>query len=340
MNIEDSIIDILNHTDSNGRLLHRERTNLEYKESFILKQQYNYAKTMAAFANRSGGIILFGIKDSPREIIGAGNSFDNIKIEKFTDLLKSTFSPEIEYELGHVEYKNFIIGYIHTYESNDKPIIALKNENSEKICNGDIYYRYNARTGKIEYSELLKIIKEREEKNRDILLKTFESIIKSGTTNIGIINYDKGSFKTPNGIDVAVDKGLIVKVLKKAKFIKEGEFNEIKGKPVIKITGEIDLSEPISTTVIDPDKQYPYIQRQLAEKLGISRAFYLKCLIYVFKINDEKKYHIEVTTSKSSSTHKYSELALQYIDKILKQHKDNPNFLQEVAKEYQKSSRS
>jgi hypothetical protein len=340
MKIEDAIIDILNHTDSNGRLLNRERTNLEYKKSFVLKQQYSYAKTMAAFANRNGGIILFGIKDKPREIVGVGNYFDEIKTEKFTDLLKSTFSPEIEYELGNVEYNNFIIGYIYTYESDNKPVIAVKNESSEKICNGDIFYRYNARTEKIEFPELQKIIKDREEKIRTVLLNSFESIIKSGTTNIGIVNYEKGSFKTPNGIDVSVDKNLIVKVLKRAKFIKEGEFDEVKGKPVIKITGEIDLSESVSTPDIEPDIQYPYIQKQLAEKLKIKSAYYIRCIIYKFRINDEKKYHIEVTTSKSGSTHKYSDLALQHIADILNQHKDEPNFLQEVAKEYYTSTRS
>ena len=340
MTIEDLIINILNHTDSNGRLLERERTNLEYKQSFVSRQLYAYAKTMAAFANRNGGIILFGIKDAPREIIGVGNSFDDIKIERITDLLNSTFSPEIVYEIGHVEYKNFIIGYINTYESDNKPVIALRNENSEKICNGDIYYRYNARTEKIKYSELQKLIKEREEKNRNILLKSFESIIKSGTTNIGIINYDKGTFKTPNGVDVAVDKSLIVKVLRKAKFIKEGEFSEVKGKPVIKITGEINLSETVSTPDIDPDMQYPYLQNQLAEKLKIKPRNYVRGLIYKYKINSNKKYHIEIKTSNSGCVHKYSDFALQYISNILNQHKDDPNFLKDLAKEYHASTRS
>ena len=54
---------------------------LEFKESFNLGNMDEYAKTMAAFANNRGGIIIFGVKDNPRIPIGIRKEkFDNILI--------------------------------------------------------------------------------------------------------------------------------------------------------------------------------------------------------------------------------------------------------------------
>ena len=69
-------------------------------------------------------------------------------------------------------------------------------------------------------------------------------------------------------VDVAFDRRLVTQVLKKAKFIKEGSFNETDGIPVIKVTGNIDLAEEVPVPEGNPDETHPYIQRQLAEKLN------------------------------------------------------------------------
>lgn len=83
-----------------------------------------------------------------------------------------------------------------------------------------------------------------------------ETIRKSDTTNLGIINYNNGRFSTPYGADIAVDKKLVMKVLKKAKYIKKGSFDETEGIPVLKVTGNIDLAEEIPVPDIEPDVQY------------------------------------------------------------------------------------
>ena len=48
----------------------RESVHLEFKESFNGNAYDKYMKTMAAFANNSGGYIVFGISDSPRTAKG------------------------------------------------------------------------------------------------------------------------------------------------------------------------------------------------------------------------------------------------------------------------------
>lgn len=339
MTHEDFIIKIVSQRDSQGRVKCRERNDLEYKESFGLNSWAKYAKTMASFANNKGGYILFGIRDNPREIVGVNPGFSNFKQEKLTESLNSLFSPEIIWECGSVEFSDFSIGYIYTFESEQKPIIASKNENSEKINSGDVFYRYRGRSEKIKFAEMNKIVEDRAKLERERILKLMETIRKSDTTNLGIVNYNNGRFSTPYGTDIMVDKRLIMKVLKKAKYIKQGSFDETEGIPVLKVTGNIDLAEEVPVPDIDPDIQYPYIQKQLAEKLSIS-THQLYALIWYFKMKSVKKYHLEISTSASGKqkTHKFSDVALQFLADQINEHKDTPDWMQEIKDKYKQRS--
>lgn len=333
MSIKDFVDNVLSNTDNNGRLICRERNDLEYKETYHQRNWPKYAKTMASFANNRGGVIIFGVKDNPRTIVGISEEFHTVQQEKFTDFLNSLFSPELQWEIGTTTISTIEIGYIFTEESENKPIIAQKVENSEKINSGDVYYRYRARTEKIKFSEMQRLISEKVRSERELLLKHFETILKSSTTNIGIINYDKGSFSTPSGVDVAIDKKLIVQVLKKAKFIKEGSFNETTGTPVLKVTGNIDLAEEIPVPNIDPNKQYPYIQKQLAKILNLdSQDVY--ALVWKYQMKGMKKFHMEMTTYQSSKIHKFSEIARQFLAEKINENRDNPDFLTQIKLEY------
>lgn len=323
---EQNILKILAGRTSSGHLRSRESNTVEFKQSFNKGNTAMYAKTMAAYANNSGGYILFGIQDSPREIVGLKNdNFENLQQEQFTEAINALFAPAMEWDMGIVlvdeqatDDNGVIIttkkkiGWIYTWEAEVKPIIAQKDNSAEKIVSGDVFYRYRARNGKIKSAEMERIISERIIRERDNLLKVFEVIRKSGTANLGIVNYSNGKFTTPYGVDVAFDRKLVTQVLRKAKYIKEGSFNETEGIPVIKVTGNIDLAEEVPVPEGNPDDTHPYIQKQLAEKLGITTQD-LYALIWYFKMKESKKYHLEITTSQSSKTHKFSNFALEFL---------------------------
>ena len=315
------------------RVKSRERNDLEFKETFGLGSWAKYAKTMAAFANNCGGYIIFGIKDKPREIKGVNSAFSDFSQERFTESLNSLFSPELIWDQGIVEFDGFSIGYIYTHEERQKPIIALRTENSEKINSGDVYYRYRARSEKIKFPEMTRIIEERAKKEREQILKLMETIRKSNTTNLGIINYNSGRFSTPWGVDVSVDKRLVVQVLRKAKYIKEGSFDENHGQPVLKVTGNIDLAEEVPVPDIEPDIQYPYLQKDLAQRLKIGRQ-HLYALIWYYKMKGTKKYHMEVSTSVSGKVHKFSDIALQFLAERINENKENPEWLLAIYQQY------
>ena len=114
---------------------------------------------------------------------------------------------------------------------------------------------------------------------------------------------------------------MVTQVLKRAKYIKEGSFNETDGTPVLRVTGNIDLAEEIPVPDGNPDDTHPYIQKQLAEKLDISTQD-LYALVWYYKMKEANKYHIEITTSKSekaNKTHKFSNYALQFLREKVKE---------------------
>lgn len=340
MEHEQNIVKILTGRTPSGCLKSRESNTVEFKQSFNRNNTTMYAKTMASYANNSGGYILFGIQDSPRKIIGLKNdNFENLQQEQFTEAINALFAPAIEWDIGVVlvndqntDVNGVVvtdkkkIGWIYTYEAEVKPIIAQKDNSSEKIASGDVFYRYRARNGKIKSAEKEKIVSERITRERDNLLKLFEVIRKNGTANLGIVNYSNGKLTTPYGVDVAFDRKLVATILKKAKYIKEGSFNETEGIPVIKVTGNIDLAEEVPVPEGNPDDTHPYIQKQLAEKLGITTQD-LYALIWYFKMKESKKYHLEITTSQSGKIHKFSNFALEFLqEKVSELSSDTAGF--------------
>jgi len=355
---EEYVRKVLSAVNPSGLLKSRESNTVEFKESFNKASTAKYAKTMAAYANNRGGYIVFGVKDNPREVIGLkNNNFDSLNQEVFTDAINSLFAPSLEWECGsfvlqiettvtstyskdETKTRDKQIGWLYTEESFHKPVIAQKADSGEKISSGDVYYRYRARSEKIKYAEMSHIIDERAAKEREGLLKLFEVIRKSGTANLGIINYGNGKFSTPYGVDVAFDHKLVTQVLKKAKFIKEGSFNETDGIPVIKVTGNIDLAEEVPVLDFDPDKGYPYIQKDLSEKLGISNQD-LYALVFYYKMKEAKRYSIGVTTSRSGSQNfKFSEYALQFLEAKLSELKSNKTEFDKIRVAYKNRNNS
>ena len=345
MNHEETVRKVLSSRNTAGSLKSRESNTVEFKESFNKNSTAKYAKTMAAYSNNRGGYIIFGVKDNPRAIVGLKNeNFENMNQEQFSEAINSLFAPAMDWDCGIFTIEipptdgtgiaqTLKIGWIYTAEAEYKPIIAQKSNDGEKINSGDVYYRYRARSEKIKFAEMSRIIEDRTTKEREGLLKLFEVIRESKTANLGIVNYSNGKISTPYGVDVAFDRKLVTQVLKRAKFIKEGSFNETEGIPVIKVTGNIDLAEEVPVPEGNPDETHPYIQRQLAEKLNINKQD-LYALIWYYRMKEAKKYHLEITVSRSSVTHKFSEFAYQFLKEKLTELEQKPEEFETIRMAY------
>ncbi len=135
-----------------GRLKSRESTRLEFKESFSRAGRAKYAKTLAAFANNSGGFIVFGVTDSPRELVGVdGERFDAFASESLSGYLNATLAPELEWEAFTTRVGDVLLGVLHVAKAKARPVVALRND-ADVIRESDIFYRYRARSERIRYA--------------------------------------------------------------------------------------------------------------------------------------------------------------------------------------------
>lgn len=224
------------HETIDDRIISRESSWLEFKESFNWNSKDRYAKSIVAFANNKGGYIVFGIKDQPRDLVGLqSNNFETLDEAKITEYLNTVFSPEIIFEKFIVAINNKNVGIIYTHKSDDKPIICVKNDGELK--ESDIYYRYNARSEKIKYPELKKIFYLVKENEKKIWMEHFEKISKIGPSNAAILDTIDGKIIGRGGT-LVIDKKLIPKL----KFINQGSFKET-GMPTLRLIGDI---KPVS----------------------------------------------------------------------------------------------
>ena len=239
------------------RLIKREDTNHEFKESYNNANMAIYFKTIAAFANNEGGYIVFGIKDTPHILLGLNEKslkqFENIKVELFTNNLNEYFTQTIKWENGIFEFKGLSFGVIYVYPLLTKPAICKKNYDCEdkkySLKDSDIYFRYAGRSERIKSSDLEKIIDERRKNEEKQWLNFIEKAAKIGIQNASIINLDNGEINEPKG-KIVIDKELI----KQIKFIKEGEFSEKNGAPTLRLIGNIQEIETGRLVLTEPKK--------------------------------------------------------------------------------------
>lgn len=247
------------HDDDSLRLVNRESSTVEFKESFSMQNKFKYLKTMAAFANNKGGYLVFGVKDKPRELLGlSGRSFerfDELSSEKLTVLLNSYFSPEIQLEHCVFELKGKKLGIIYVYPCANKPCICKISEGQEVddaskciLKEGDIYYRYGARSERIKYGELFAIIDESRRNEEHQWLSFIQKTAQIGVTNAAILSLKDGKIIGKNG-SILIDNDL----LKDLVFIQEGSFVERDGAPAIRLVGEIK-NLPASKVVLKTTK--------------------------------------------------------------------------------------
>ena len=273
------------------KLIRRESATLEFKEAFNFGSMAMYFRTIASFANRNGGYIIFGIKDKPREPIGLKekslDSFENLKIEEFTNNLNEYFSPEITWEHCTYEFDGKSFGIIYIHELENKPSICKKNyENKEdkySLKDGDIYYRYAGRSQKIRHSELIEIIDNKRKKEEKMWLEYLIKSAKIGIENIGLLDLETGNIQGKKVNSIYIDEPL----LKQIKFIQEGKFEEKEGTPTLKLMGEIEK--------INGEKIIVKEEKEKIKIRGISEIDIIETFLKDINVSEEVEEYIKET---------------------------------------------
>jgi hypothetical protein len=215
----------------------REGEQIEFKESFNWANRSAYAKSMAAFANNSGGYVIFGVTNEPRQLVGLrSRNFEDQDDAKMAEFMNALFSPAIQFERTVVEIAGVRVGLLWTARHDQPPVMAIKS--ADEVREAEIYYRYNARSEKVKFPEMRSILDGVRERERLSWSQILSRIAKMTPDDLGIMDVAKGEIYGRRE-NLLIDAELIPKL----KFIKEGSFEE-RGQPTLKLVGDVT---PIDT---------------------------------------------------------------------------------------------
>lgn len=246
------------------RVSSREGKHREFKRNFNAQHVARYAKTLAAFSNTDGGVLIFGVTDAPRNIVGIDAAmFPEEAV--WADRLRSYFSPEIAFEIKAYEVQNLQVVAIAVPKGVRLPIICSRDasvrverdgrQHDEPVLRqGSIYYRQSASTRPIQYVELQAILEERDAQRLQAFLQSIEIINRIGPEKVGIVDATK-AVQPGNGSSLYVSK----QVAKTLNFIDRGRFVETdeEGSPAYIVAGTVQLNEIVERIVEDADKNLP-----------------------------------------------------------------------------------
>ena len=232
------------------RVISRESSSLEFKESFGWVSLPKYLKTSAAYANAKGGYIVFGIANKPHRLCGLSGAnlklFEDIDTDKMSRNFNEHFAPEIEWAIQEYELQGKVFGLLYIHEAKDKPVVCTQDA-GKGLKESDIYYRYRGRSERIKYPELRAILEAKRETEQRLWMQHLKNIARIGVREAGIFDLHTGSV-TGSGGSFLIDESL----LSQLSFIKEGEFSELKGKPALKLIGHV---KPLEGTIIGTAKK-------------------------------------------------------------------------------------
>lgn len=293
------------------RVANRESEHREFKLTFEPNNLSKYAKTMAAFANKDGGVIFFGIKDRPRELIGIKDQDipDDVVV---TNFLKEYFQPEIFFESHTIETYGLQIHYFIVKPSTKKPVICKKSKQlrteqgktqKEILREGAIYYRYSSSSDEIKYADL-----------RTMLDFEREAFFRSMIDNITLLNkvgIDKAAVVDAQdlaGNDQAASVFITNETAKNLNWIDSGKFveDENEGQKAYYVVRNVEIKQGVEVpTPTDFAKTHPLTKTALSREVKISGTDF-DAIIWKLGIKDNKLHHISSTHGKNR-LHKFTE---------------------------------
>lgn len=273
---------------------------VEYKESFGWKSLSEYFKAMAAFANRDGGYIVFGIKDKPHKLLGLqGNAlerFENIDNQQWSTNLREYFSPEIIWEKCITEFEGQKYGVLYTYSAKSKPIICKKD--ADELRKAAIYYRYNSQNSEIDYPELSSIIQQEKDKINERWMKMIRQIGDAGVTRTALLDLSSGKMTGPNAT-LYIDENLLDEI----SFVQEGSFVETGGNPALKVVGQVQTVVGAQRVVVEQERNR-----------AINADEIIKSFISQEKVNNPMEFVKQICYSSSGNLPVYYYLSLSGTD--------------------------
>ncbi len=177
-----------------------ETLTVEFKQKFTDFEKI--AKEMIAFANTSGGVLIFGVRDN-RKILGVESEKEIAELVEKT--AREFCNPPVEFELKFFEYKKKLIAVAEIPESKNKPHRLEDYKNKIDLNTAQVYVRVNDKSV-LAGKEMIKIMLLRSEnsslknyavgKNERIVfeyLENHDSITAKILSDVANISYRRAS---------------------------------------------------------------------------------------------------------------------------------------------------
>ncbi len=245
-----------------GSLYRRESTTLEFKVDFdwdVKASRVKYLKTIAAFANKLGGYMVFGVSDSPRSLVGLTKPFMQIDDAQISQYFNQFLAPTPEFEREEIQLNGKMFGFIYVHPFENPPIVCVKDY--DKIMSeSSIYYRYSGQSCVIKSGDLMRLLENAKQREADKWMRIFTNVAKVGVSNAGIFDTSTGKLSTTKGNQFILDE----KLLKRVKVLDKYSEQE-NGAEAVRIVGEIDRMGTIinrSFAIHDDDIIIGFLENQ------------------------------------------------------------------------------
>lgn len=302
---------------STRRVSNRESEHREFKLKFENNNIPKFARTMASFANRDGGVLFFGIKDRPRELVGVTDREipDDVV---FTNFLKEYFQPEILFESKIITILGKQVHCLIIKPSVRKPVICKKPKSirteqnkpdKEVLREGAIYYRYSASSDEIKYADLTIML----DNEREVFFKSMVDNItllnKVGMDKAAIVNAHELS-----GNNQAASVFLTNDTAENLNWIDSGKFveDENEGGKAYYVVRKVEIKHGVEIpTPTDFAITHPMTKTALSRDVRIIGVDF-DAVTWKLGIKDNPNYHISSYHGKNR-IHKFTSQAKEII---------------------------
>jgi len=256
LSLPNQLTDLIQFDAGSGAVSSRESKRLELKEDFNPADLSEYTKVLASFANASGGVIVFGVSNHPRMIVGATRMADEAD---WVNRLRDDFEPEIPIAIREYQLGALTLYAVGVEPSPNKPVICKKSRSKQitdkkgvkkdvpVIHEGAIYHRYTGQTRTISFTDLQTMLADRDAQYLRKMMETLQVIQKVGLENAGIV--DMSAQKSRIYMSKETAKGLTL--------IDKGQLVQEQGSPAYVVMGNVDLEQVVHAPLDEADKNLP-----------------------------------------------------------------------------------
>jgi hypothetical protein len=258
------LTDVIEFDAATLRVLSREGKHREFKQQLNQREISRYTKALAAFSNTDGGILLFGITDAPRSVIGIDAAAFPDEAQ-WSDWLRRDFAPEISFAIREYELDGRSVVAIGVDRGADRPFTCLRDSGydrevagrirSETLTQrGMIYYRQAGQTRPIYHTELREILDQRDTEKLQSFLQNLKIISEVGPQKVGIVDVSRGVVPGE-----ATRLYVSRETARNLNFIERGRFVESQdeGDPAYVVIGNVQLNQVVAGPLDPADQNLP-----------------------------------------------------------------------------------